>query len=180
MTLSELFLPEFDQEMARTRQLLERVPDGNMTWKPHEKSMTLGRLAGHVAELPQWAAMTFQVSELDLAPPGTPGAPQGFTAPSRAALLEKFDQVSQEARTALAAAGDDAFHAPWTLKFGGREVFTMPRLSVFRSMVMNHLIHHRAQLGVYLRLEDIPIPGMYGPSADEGGPLSDPRTSESG
>ncbi len=171
MTLSELFLPEFDQEMAKTRQLLECVPDGDMAWKPHEKSMTLGRLAGHVAELPQWAAMTFQVSELDLPAPGTPGAPQAFSAPSRAALLEKFDQVSREARAAIAAADDAAFHAPWTLKFAGREIFTMPRLNVLRGMVMNHLVHHRAQLGVYLRLKDVPIPGMYGPSADDPNPL---------
>ena len=167
MSISETLLPEFDQEMASTRKLLERVPDGKLAWKPHEKSMSMGRLAGHVAELPGWAIQTVRVEVLDLTPEGAPPM-QAYSARSAAELLETFDKNVVEARAAIAGATDEHLHKMWSLKFRGQIVLTMPRSAVLRNVVMNHLIHHRAQLGVYLRLNDVAIPGMYGPSADEG------------
>jgi uncharacterized damage-inducible protein DinB len=162
MPISQAFLPEFDQEMANTRKLLERVPDGKNDYKPHEKSMTLGRLAGHVAELPGWAKTTLETQLLELQP-----GMQAFTASSRQQLLDAFDRNVAEARPLIERASDADWMKTWTLKFAGKEVMSMPRVAVMRGVVMNHLIHHRAQLGVYLRLNDISIPGMYGPSADE-------------
>ncbi|HYL79153.1 MAG TPA: DinB family protein [Bryobacteraceae bacterium] len=166
MTISETLLPEFDQEMANTRKLLECVPDGKWDWKPHPKSMTLGRLAGHVAELPGWATNTIRLSTLKIDP--TDASFQPFFAKSRQDLVATFDKNVAEARDAIAAATDDHLHQMWSLEFGGKTVMSMPRAAVLRSVVMNHLIHHRAQLGLFLRLNDVAIPGMYGPSADEG------------
>ena len=166
MSIAEMLLPEFDQEMANTRKLLACVPDPAPSWKPHEKSMTLARLAGHVAELPNWALQTLDRDVLDI----TPAPGQGFTAltaTSRKELLEVFDRNVAEARKAIAGASDEHLGKIWKLVFRGNTVVTMPRAAVLRSMVMNHLIHHRAQLGVYLRLNNVAIPGMYGPSADE-------------
>ena len=162
MSISQMLLPEFDQEMASTRKMLERVPDGKSEYKPHEKSMPMGRLAGHVAELPSWAKHTLDVEVLELQPGQT-----GYTATSTAEMLKVFDQYVIEARAKIAAATDDDWGKIWTLKFGGNTVFSMPRIAVMRGVVMNHLIHHWAQLGVYLRLNEVPVPGMYGPSADE-------------
>ena len=166
MTISETLLPEFDQEMTNTRKLLERVPEDKLAWKPHEKSMTLGRLAGHVAELPNWAVNAIRLSSLDLTPPA--GGFQPSVARSRKELLETFDKNVSEAREAIVGASDEHLRQIWSLHFGGKTVLSMPRAHVLRSAVMNHLIHHRAQLGVYLRLNNVAIPGMYGPSADEG------------
>jgi len=163
MSISETLLPEFDQEMANTRKLLECVPEGKPAWKPHEKSMTLGRLAGHVAELPGWAVNTIRLSVLNLTPPF-----QATTMGSRKEILELFDKNVAEARQAIADASDQHLREIWSLQVGGKTLMSMPRAAVLRSVVMNHLIHHRAQLGVYLRLNDVAIPGMYGPSADEG------------
>lgn len=168
MSLAQSMLPEFDQEMANTRKVLERVPDGKFTWKPHAKSWDLGGLATHVATLPHWTTITLNQDKLDVAPPGGPPA-KNPPATSRAELLSRFDEVSREARASLAAAADGTMTAPWTLLAGGNEVFTMPRAAVLRSFVMNHLIHHRAQLGMYLRLNDVPLPSLYGPTADEPG-----------
>ena len=162
MTISEMMLPEFDQEMASTRKLLECVPEDNYGWKPHEKSMTLGRLAGHVAELPGWATATIKLDKLEM----QPGMGAG-TATSREQLLAMFDKNASEGRAALAGASDEHLAAPWSLIVMGHTAFTMPRVAVLRSVVMNHLIHHRAQLGVYLRLLNVSIPGLYGPSADD-------------
>jgi uncharacterized damage-inducible protein DinB len=162
MTFGETLLPEFDEEMKNTRKLLECVPDGKFDYQPHAKSMTLGRLASHVAELPSWAAMTVDTEVLEIDPAWKPEI-----ASTRAELLEKFDKGVAEARTKIAAASDDHWAQTWTLKFGGKAVFAMPRTMVMRSTVMNHLIHHRAQLGVFLRLNEVEFPGMYGPSADE-------------
>jgi uncharacterized damage-inducible protein DinB len=158
----EAFLNEFDEEMKNTRKLLERVPDGKFDYKPHEKSMELGRLASHVAELPGWVKETMTL-ELLVIQPGQ----QPFWAKSRQELLEAFDKNVAAGREKLAAATDADLQKTWTLKFGDRTVFSMPRAQVLRGMVLSHLIHHRAQLGVYLRLNEIEIPGMYGPSADE-------------
>lgn len=162
MTIAETLLPEFDQEMSSTRKLLECVPDGNFDWKPHAKSMALGRLASHVAEIPSYLTVTINLPALEI-PPGH----QPFNVASRAELLAAFDKNVAEARSAIAGATDEHLAQPWSLKFGGQTAFTMPRASVLRNMAMNHLIHHRAQLGVYLRLNDVAIPGMYGPSADQ-------------
>ena len=162
MTISEMLLPEFDQEMANTRKLLERVPEDNWDYKPHPKSMALGRLAAHVAELPFWAKHTLSTESLDIKP-----GEQPFTVTSKIELLEAFDNNVAEARNALAKASDADMAKTWTLSFAGKTIFSMTRSAVLRGSVMNHLIHHRAQLGVYLRLNDIAIPGMYGASADE-------------
>ena len=166
MPLSQMLLPEFDQEMATTRKILERVPEGRGDWKPHEKSMTLARLAGHVAELPGWGVNTLTQTELDFAPAGgAPYQPTLFT--SRSQVLKVFDDGVKAAREAIAKASDADLQVMWTLKRAGQTLMSMPRYAVLRSMVINHVIHHRAQLGVFLRLNDVAIPGSYGPSADE-------------
>ena len=162
MSISQMLLPEFDREMVNTRKLLSCVPEDKFSWQPHAKSMTLGRLASHVAELPNWAVETINRETLELQPGMKP-----WLATSQAELLERFDKNFAEARAAIAGASDADLAVDWSLIFGGHKVMTMPRVAVLRSVVMNHLIHHRAQLGVYLRLNDVPIPGMYGPSADE-------------
>jgi len=165
--LSEGLLPEFDQEMAGTRECLERVPDSKFDWKPHPKSMTLCQLALHVALFPNWMPGILEKTTFDYAPVGGPPY-QPPTVSSRAELLEIFDRDLAKAREALKAASDADLMATWTLLAGGKTVFAMPRIAVLRSMVLNHMIHHRAQLLVYLRLNDVPVPGLYGPSADEG------------
>ncbi len=167
MKINEMLLPEFDQEMATTRRTLERFPEGKSDWKPHEKSMPLGRLAGHLAELPSLGAVALRQDSIDFAPPGAPPM-KPFIATSREALLETFDKNIANARAALAEATDEQMMKPWSLLRGGKTLLTMPRTAVVRSFVMNHMIHHRAQLGVYLRLNDLPVPSVYGPSADEG------------
>ncbi len=167
MSWNEALLPEFDQEMSNTRRSLERVPDDKLAWKPHEKSMAMGRLAVHLALLPSWAVMTIERDSLDIQPPGAPPY-QMPTANSRKEILAMFDKSVSDARAAIAKASDAHMAKPWTLLHSGKTIFTMPRLAVLRATVMNHLIHHRAQLGVYLRLNNIPVPSIYGPSADEG------------
>lgn len=168
MGLSDALLPEFDHEMANTRRTLERVPDDKLAWKPHAKSGTMGWLASHIANIPSWAAVAINQDSLDMAPAGAepPRTPQ---AGSRKELLEIFDKNVADARAAIAGADDNRLLAPWTLLSNGQTILTMPRIGVLRSFVMNHSIHHRAQLTVYLRLNDLPVPALYGPSADEGG-----------
>ena len=168
MSISKMILPEFEHEMANTRKTLERVPDDKFSWKPHEKSMTLGGLATHLANIPSWTKNTFEADELDIAPPGSP--PYKLEeAKSTADLLEAFDKNVASARAALENATDENWQGKWSLLMTGKPIFTLPRPAVMRGFVMNHLIHHRAQLGVYLRLLDVPVPSIYGPSADEGG-----------
>jgi len=164
MAIKDALLPEFDHEMATTRRLLERVPEAEFAWKPHDKSMALGQLAGHIANLPQWcsAMLASTVFDLDSLPADRPQMPV-----SRAALIEEFDAKVSAARNQLTSTLDAEFMVPWTLKKGGQEVFTLPRISALRGFVMNHLIHHRGQLSVYLRLKDVPLPSIYGPTADE-------------
>lgn len=165
MTIAESLLPEFDHEMATTRTLLERVPAADAAWKPHDKSMGLGQLAAHLASIPTWGEVALKQTEFDVNPPGgSSDAPPAFE--SVASLLGLFDQNVKVARATLAAASNGEMMVPWTLKNGGRAVFTMPRVGVFRSFVMNHSIHHRGQLSVYLRLRDVPLPPIYGPTAD--------------
>ncbi len=167
MTISEALLPEFDHEMANARRSLERVPQDRLAWKPHEKSMSLGRLAQHVSQIPSWGRETITKESIDVAPPGAPPY-QPPPVNSLSELLEEFDKNVANARAAIAGADDEHMKKPWTLLAGGKIIFTLPRAAVLRSMVLNHLIHHRAQLGVYLRLNDVPVPATYGPSADEG------------
>jgi uncharacterized damage-inducible protein DinB len=166
MTIGQSMLGEFDQEMQNTRKVLERVPDEKWNWKPHDKSGTIGWLAGHIATLPGWTTMTINTDELDYAPVNGPSYQPPKTE-NRKDLLAVFDRESAEARAALAAVSDQEMLKGWKLLAGGQEIFIMPRVACIRGMVMNHLIHHRAQLGVYFRLLDIPVPGLYGPSADE-------------
>jgi uncharacterized damage-inducible protein DinB len=162
MPLVDALLPEFDHEMAVTRKLLERVPEDKLAWKPHPKSMALGPLAQHVATIPMWGSMTLNRTELDLG--GSQPLPAMTT---RAELLNAFDQNVRDTRAALVGRGDAELMAAWTLKNSGKTIFSMPRAAVWRGFVMSHHIHHRAQLAVYLRMNDVPIPSMYGPSADE-------------
>ena len=166
MPLAELLLPEFDEEMTATRRVLERVPDSKSSWKPHPKSMTLGRLATLVAELPAWAVHALTKDELDIMPPG--GPPPKFEAlGSTKQVLELFDRNAKAARTALAKTPDAEFQKPWAFKVAGRTVDTRPKYTVYRRTVLNHLAHHRGQLTVYLRLNDAHVPAVYGPTADE-------------
>jgi len=171
MTIGQSMLPEFDREMQNTRKTLERVPEDKWNWKPHDKSGTVGWLASHISTLPGWTAMTIRTEELDYAPVGGP-AYQPPKIENRKELLAVFDKESAEARSALAAVSDQDMMKGWTLLAGGKTIFTMPRVACIRGFVMNHLIHHRAQLGVYFRLLGIPVPGLYGPSADEAKPAS--------
>lgn len=167
MTIKDALLPEFDQEMANTRKTLERVPEDKFTWKPHPKSFSMISLATHIANMTGWTVETMNKDSFDISPPGAPPFKEEPAA-SRAKLLEKFDNNVKSARAALAAANDEAFLKNWSLLAGGNTLFTMPRIACIRTFVMNHVIHHRAQLGVYLRLNDVPVPSIYGPSADEG------------
>jgi uncharacterized damage-inducible protein DinB len=166
--IAQALLPEFDQEMAGTRKVLERMTDALATWKPHPKSFAAGDLALHIANLAGWPTTTMTQTELDLNPPGGPA----WTPPkyqSAAATLAQFDDNVKKARGALGAASDADYQVAWTLRNGGQAVFSMPRVAVVRAFAMNHIIHHRAQLTVYLRMNDIPLPALYGPSADETG-----------
>ncbi len=162
MSLSQMFLPEFDQEMTSTRKLLANLPEDKLDYKPHEKSMTLGRLAGHVAEMPGWIASLPGSEKLVIPSDWKPAV-----ATSREQLLKFFDENAAKGRAALASMQDEEFSQPWSLEFGGRVAFTLPKIAVIRSVIMNHTIHHRAQLGVYYRINDVAVPGMYGPSADD-------------
>jgi uncharacterized damage-inducible protein DinB len=162
MPIADMLLPEFDHEMATTRKLLERVPDDKLEWRPHEKSFPLGHLAQHIATIPLWGSITLEETALDTAvvrdnPPLA----------SRAEILAAFDRQAATVRAQLAGKTDAELMVPWSLKKGTTTLFTMPRVSVWRNFVMNHLVHHRGQLSVYLRMQDVPLPAIYGPSADE-------------
>ncbi len=162
MTFSEILLPEFDTETQKTRKILAVVPFDDPQWKPHERSMSIGHLAGHVAELLGWAAETITKPSLVIDPGYQPFHPK-----SAKELLEVFDTRVADSRAAIAGTTDDQLQHIWTLSFGEQKIFSLPRFSVLRNVVMNHMIHHRGQLSVYLRLKNVPVPGMYGPSADE-------------
>jgi uncharacterized damage-inducible protein DinB len=160
MTIAETLLPEFDLEMKTTRKLLARVPSEKGTWKPHEKSFSLGHLAQLIAGMPGWLTNIITERSLDL------GKGAGYSYETTEALLAKFDKNVSGAREAIARATDDDFTITWSLKHGDDVFLTQPRAEVVRSTI-NHLVHHRGQLSVYLRLLDVPIPSIYGPSADE-------------
>lgn len=163
--IRDLLLPEFDQEMASTRRVLERVPAERLDFRPHPKSMSLQGLLSHVVNIPTWVALTLELPELDLMPEGKHWETPQQT--EREAWLKAFDTQAAAARASIAAADDARMAEPWSLKSQGHVHFTAPKQGVLRSFVLNHLIHHRAQLGVYLRLLDVPVPGVYGPSADD-------------
>ena len=160
MPISDKMLPEFDQEMVTTRRLIERVPTDKGEWKPHTKSFPLGHLAQLVATMPGWITRTLREPELNLAG----GA--GYSMQTTESLLEQFDKHVAEAHAAIADTSDDDFEKPWSLKMGDHVIMTLPRYTAVRQHI-NHLCHHRGQLTVYLRLLDVPIPSIYGPTADE-------------
>lgn len=166
MSIAQGLVPEFEQEMATTRRLLERLPEDKFGWKPHEKSFSLAQLASHIAEMLMWGSTTMKETAFDMQPPG--GEPyQPFVAASTAELLEKFDAGVAENKGLIAGASDADYMTSWSLLSGGNTLFSMPRVAVLRAFVLNHIIHHRGQLSVYLRLLDVPVPAIYGPSADE-------------
>ena len=166
MSYAQALLPEFEQEMANTRKVLERIPEDRLDWQPHGKSHTIGWNANHIADLPHWLVVTLTQPSLDIAPVDAPP----YVTPKltgRNEILDLFDKNVAAARTALTAVKDEDVARMWSLERAGKPIFTMPRSAVVRGMVLSHLIHHRAILCVYLRLNDIPVPGMYGPSGDE-------------
>ena len=165
MSTGESLLTEFDAEMATTRRVLERVPSDKAEWKPHPKSFAVGHLAQLIARMPGWVTAAIKSSSLDL------GDFQGYSFEKTEVLLDTFDKNVKEAREALASATDATFAGPWSLKRGDQVFFTLPVGAVVRQNI-NHLVHHRGQMTVYLRLLDIPVPSIYGPTADEGMPMS--------
>jgi uncharacterized damage-inducible protein DinB len=163
MAIKDGLLAEFDHEMGTTRRLLERLPDDRLAWKPHAKSMSLGGLATHLSQLPHWGGTILTDASFDVA--AAPPPPPEKT--SRADILTAFDAAAKDTR-ALLDKTDAELVAPWALRRGGQEMFSMPRTTAFRTFVLYHTVHHRGQLSVYLRLSDVPVPSIYGPSADEG------------
>ena len=163
MNLSQTLIPEFDQEMKNTRKVLERVPEDKLDWAPHEKSMTLGRLATHLAELAGLGSMILGSESFDLA--AGRGGPKALA--SRQEILDLFDKSTAQLREALVATQDETFHSKWSLLRAGTTLFTLPKIATLRTMYFNHIIHHRGQLTVYLRLAGAAVPSVYGPSADE-------------
>lgn len=166
MAIVDAILPEFDHEMGTTRRVLERAPEADYGWRPHAKSMSMGQLALHVAEIPGWVSATINESSFDVATGGTDASKAEPS--SRSELLATFERNVAAARATIAGKTDAELKAPWSLLRAGQEVFTLPKVAVLRSFLMNHVIHHRGQLSVYLRLRNVAVPAIYGPSADEG------------
>ncbi|MEP7366704.1 MAG: DinB family protein [Acidobacteriota bacterium] len=166
MPISQTLLPEMEMEFATTRKCLERVPDAHLGFKPHERSSSAGDLVGHLAQMPQWGVLTFDRDELDIEPVGGPAYVRGPVT-SVAEELKTFDERVAEFKERVLQADDATFLKPWTLLKGGKVVLTLPKIVVHRSFVMNHMIHHRGQLTVYLRMMGEKVPSLYGPSADE-------------
>ena len=168
MRIGQSMMPEFDMEMASTRRVLERIPDSKLDWKIHDKSNTIGWVANHLADIPGWVDMTISHGVFDI----EPEAGQPYKSPNEqttATIIALFDKNIAQARALLETVEDATLHEPWKLLKQGEVLLTMPRLAVLRTWVLNHSIHHRAHLCVYLRVNDIPVPGLYGPSADESG-----------
>jgi uncharacterized damage-inducible protein DinB len=168
MSIAQSLLPELDHEMAGTRKTLERIPEDKFDWSPHPKSFTMIGLATHIANMVGWGGDVIKEDSFDVAPPGAEPYREE-PAGSVAALLALFDSNYAKFREALAGASDEALMKDWSLLAGGQVIFTKPRAVCLRGDVLNHLVHHRAQLGVYLRLNNAPVPALYGPSADEDG-----------
>ena len=163
MPIKDALLADYDHEMGTTRRLLERLPDDKLAWKPHDRSMSLAGLATHLSRIPQWAGTILNDPSFDLAE----APPVGDTQTSRAAILATFDETRASARAWMDKT-DGEYNSLWTLERGGQQMFAVPRVAAFRSFVLHHIIHHRGQLSVYLRMNDVAIPAIYGPSADEG------------
>ena len=155
-------LADYEHELATTRRVLERVPEEHLAWKPHAKSFSLGQLARHIAQIPHWLNVTLETSELDPS-----GIPRVADPTSTREIMDAFEKHAAESTAALKAASAEALKEPWTLSNGERAIFTLPKSAVTRGFVISHMIHHRAQLSVYLRLLDVPVPATYGPTADE-------------
>lgn len=167
LSISEKLLPEFDREFSTTRKFLALVPDDKISWKPHVKSMELGRLALHIADFTERAGNVLTQASRVVTADDLAKRQGAWKTATRDSIVDRFDSHLNSAREALASTTDAAWNAPWQLEFMGRKVFDGPRGLAYRSIVVSHMIHHRAQLGLYLRLNDIAIPGSYGPSADE-------------
>ena len=165
MAITDALLPEFDHETGTTRRLLERLPEDKFGWKPHQKSMSLGRLATHLAEVPHWGTVTLGATEFNM----PAGSYQPVEKATRGEILALFDEHVAALRRQLESVSDGELMVMWTFKNDGQAVFSLPRIGVLRTLVMNHMIHHRGQLSVYLRQNDVPLPSIYGPSADERG-----------
>lgn len=163
MNIAEVLLADFDAEITNTRRTLERIPENDPQWKPHEKSMPIGRLALHTARLPDFGSRILTTDELDMDKEKFPD----IIFESTAHLLSELDRTAGKAKSQLAGSSDDHLKGHWKLVFKGRAFVDAPRMVLYRTMFLNHLVHHRAQLGVYLRLLNLPVPGLYGPSADE-------------
>ena len=162
MPIADTLIMELEREAKTTRRVLERVPEDKLTWKPHTKSMSLGRLAQHVATIPGFISGMAKLDSFDV---------EKFSQPpeltSTTAILAAFEESVAQAKTDLGATGDAAMMANWSFVRGGHPIMTLPRIGVYRAILLNHLYHHRGQLSVYLRLLDVPVPSIYGPSADE-------------
>jgi uncharacterized damage-inducible protein DinB len=165
MALKDVLLSEFDHEMAVTRRLLERLPDEALSWRPHAKSMSLGGLATHLAQIPHWGTSILEHEGYDLVQDGTSHASEKG---SRREVLDAFDRHTGEVRRTLVNQNDAELMSPWALTRGGQLLMSMPRIGALRRFLLNHLIHHRGQLSVYLRLQNVPVPPIYGATADEG------------
>lgn len=162
-SMAHALLGEFDHEMHNTRRTLERVPEEKLTWKPHEKSYSMGALATHLATINHWVDAIFSSDSFDVST-----APKNPELKSRQEFLSAFDQNTAKARETIAKATDAQLMKSWSLMAGPNEIFKLPRIAVLRGFILNHTIHHRGQMTVYLRLNDVPVPSIYGPSADEG------------
>ncbi|HXE80731.1 MAG TPA: DinB family protein [Vicinamibacterales bacterium] len=162
MSINDALLPEYDREMAQTRRLLERMPEGRLAWKPHDAARSLGELGAHIAELPRWAQVVFDTTVFDL----DTAVLRTCRPASRSEILDVFNRHAADARATLAVRTDAEYLARWTLRKDGDNLFTLPKAAVIRMMVMNHLVHHRGQLTVYLRMLGVPLPPLYGPTAD--------------
>jgi len=164
MAIKDGLLADYDHEMGTTRRLLERLPDDRLAWKPHPRSMSLGGLATHLSNIPNWGGTILNDASFDLA--AAPPNLQEKT--SRAEILAAFDDTGKLTRGWMATMSDGEYQSLWTLKRGSQQIFSVPRVAAFRSFVLHHMIHHRGQLSVYLRMNEVPVPAIYGPSADEG------------
>jgi uncharacterized damage-inducible protein DinB len=164
--LAELLLPEFDAEKASTRRILEAVPEDKFDWRPHAKSFTMQALAGHVAELLSWTSDVLRRERFEVTS-ANPPENASFKPSGTRQMLERFEEWAAQARADLAAATDEAMQQEWVMTWDGYEIIRMPRYQAIRKWSLNHMMHHRGQLGVYLRLNDVKVPGVYGPSADE-------------
>lgn len=163
MTIAEVLLADYDHEIEGTRKTLKLIPTDKADYKPHEKSMPMGRLAEHVARLAEFGSLVLADTDLDMATHKWPD----FQFKDADQLLKHLNESSVTLKSTLSGMSDQALQKPWALKMGEQTIVSLPRYVAFRTMFLNHLVHHRAQLGVYLRLLNIPIPGLYGPSADE-------------